>query len=62
MSSFDKEGFLSRGMPCDVLKMAGKTPKIKDKLNFFVIGTNKTSKQDINNSVGIGSRWHVMLG
>ena len=51
MSSFDKDGFLSRGMTCDVLKMSGKTPEVKDKLTICVIGTNKTSKQDFNNSV-----------
>ena len=62
MSSFDKHGFLSRGMTCDVLKMSGKTPEIKDKLTICVIGTNKTSKQDLNNSVGNGSRSHVLLG
>ena len=27
MSSFDKDGFLSRRMTCDVLKMSGKTQK-----------------------------------
>ena len=42
--------------------MSGKTPEIKDKLTICVIGTNKTSKQDFNNSVGIGSRSHVLLG
>ena len=62
MSSFDKDGFLSRGMTCDVLKMPGKTLEIKDELTICVIGTNKTSKQDFNNSVGIGSRAHVLLG
>ena len=41
MSSFAKNGFLSRGMTCDVLKMPGKTPEIKDKLTICVIGTNK---------------------
>ena len=62
MSSFDKDGFLSRDMTCAVLKMSGKTPEIKDKLTICVIGTNKTSKQDFNNSVGFGSRSHVLLG
>ena len=47
MSSFDKDGFLSRGMTCDVLKMSGKTPEIKDKLTICVIGINKTSKQGL---------------
>ena len=49
-------------MTSDVLKMSGKTPEIKDKLTICVIGTNKTSKQDFNNAVGIGSRSHVLLG
>ena len=62
MSSFHKDGFLSRGMICDVLKMSAKTPEIKDKLTICVIGTNKTSKQDFLNSEGIGSRSHVLLG
>ena len=48
MSSFGKDGFLSGGMTCDVLKMCGKIPEIKDKLTIRVIGTNKTSKQDCN--------------
>ena len=43
MSSFDKDGFLSRGMTCDVLKMDRKTSEIKDKVTICVIGTNKTS-------------------
>ena len=46
-------------MTFHVLKMSG---KIKDKLTICVIGTSKTSKQDFNNSVGIGSRSHVFLG
>ena len=58
MSSFDKDVFLSRGMTCDVLKMPEKTPEIKDKLTNCLIGTNKTSKQDFNNSVGIRSRFY----
>ena len=62
MSSFDKDGFLIRGMTCDVLKMSGKTPEIKDKLTICVIITNKTSKQDFNNSVEIRSRSHVLPG
>ena len=62
MSSFVKDGFLSGDMTCDVLKMSGKTPEIKDILTICVIGTNKTSQQDFNNSVGIGSRSHVLLG
>ena len=62
MSYFDKDGFLSRGMIYDVLKMSVKTPEIKDKLTICVIGTNKTSKQDFNNAVGIGSRSYVLLG
>ena len=49
-------------MTCDVLKMFGKSPEIKDKLTICVIVTNKTSKQDFNISVGIGSRSHVFLG
>ena len=61
MLSFDKDGFLRGGMPCDVLKMSGKTPEIKDKLSICMIGTNETSRQDLNNSVGIGSRSHVFL-
>ena len=61
MSSFGKDGFLSRGMTCDVLKMSGKTP-VKDKLTISVIGANKTSEQDLNNSVDIGSRSHISLG
>ena len=36
MSSFNKDGFSSRGMTCDVLKMSGKTPEIKDKLEVSV--------------------------
>ena len=31
MSSFDKDCFLSRGIKCDIFKMSGKTPEIKDK-------------------------------
>ena len=31
---FGKDGFLSRGMTCDVLKMSRKTPEIKDKLTI----------------------------
>ena len=58
-SSFGKDGFLSRGMTCDVLKMSGKTLEIKDKLTICVIGTNKKTKQDFDNSVGIGSRSHI---
>ena len=54
--------YLGRGMTCDILKMSGKTPEIKDKLTICVIGTNKAFKQDFNNSVGIGSRSHVLLG
>ena len=46
MPSFGIDSFLSRGMTCDVLKMSGKNPEIKDRL------ANKTSKQDFSNSVG----------
>ena len=55
MSSLGKDGFLNRGMTCDVFKMSVITPEIKNKLTTCVIGTNKTSKQNFNNSVGIGS-------
>ena len=62
MPSFGKDDFLSRGRTCDVLKLSDKTPEIKDKITICVIETNKTSKQDFNNSVGIGSRSHNLLG
>ena len=42
--------------------MYGKTLEIKGKLTICVTGTSKTSKQDLNNSGGIGSRLHVLLG
>ena len=44
------------------LKCLEKFFEIKDKLTNCVIGTKKTSKQDFNNSEGIGSRSHVLLG
>ena len=42
-------------MTCDVLKKSEKTPEIQDKLTICVIGTDKTSKQDFSNIVGMGS-------
>ena len=51
MSSLAKDVFFF--MTCDVLKMSGKAPEIKDKLAIRVIGTSKASKPDFTNSLGI---------